>query len=56
LIGSKYQTKLVELMSGFHAVLDEGIRGGHDDPQGFDLGVWVAELQGVIWEMGMSSQ
>jgi hypothetical protein len=39
------------LVPAFHAVLDEGIRGGHDDPQGFDLEAWVAELRGLIGEM-----
>lgn len=40
------------LLPGFHAVLDSGIPGGHDDPQNFDLGAFDAALSRVISEIG----
>lgn len=39
------------LVPAFHAVLDEGIKNAHDDPQGFDLEVWCEELGILIGEM-----
>jgi hypothetical protein len=36
------------LVPAFHAVLDGDIRGGHDDPQNFDLGAFAAALEEVI--------
>jgi hypothetical protein len=32
------------LIPAYHAVLDSGFDGGHDDPQNFDLAVWDARL------------
>lgn len=32
----------------FHAVMDEGIVGGHDDPQNFDLTFWGSRLMTVM--------
>jgi hypothetical protein len=32
------------LIPAYHAVLDAGIPGGHDDPQNFDLSAWAAEI------------
>jgi hypothetical protein len=40
------------LLPGFHAVLDSGIPGGHDDPQNFDLEAFDAALGRVIGELG----
>lgn len=40
------------LLPGFHAVLDSGIPGGHDDPQNFDLEAFNAALRSVISELG----
>jgi hypothetical protein len=36
------------LIPAFHAVLDAEIRGGHDDPQNFDLAAFAAALEGVL--------
>lgn len=30
------------LIPAYHAVLDKGLKGGHDDPQNFDLPLWSA--------------
>jgi hypothetical protein len=35
----------------FHAVLDDGLKGGHDDPQHFDLGKWSAKIEELLGEM-----
>jgi hypothetical protein len=35
------------LVPAFHAALDAGLRGAHDDPQGFDLERWLAHVRGV---------
>jgi hypothetical protein len=32
------------LIPAYHAVLDAGIPGGHDDPQNFDLQAWAADI------------
>ena len=32
------------LIPGFHAVIDSGIPGAHDDPQNFDMAAWEAAL------------
>jgi hypothetical protein len=32
------------LIPAYHAVLDTGFIGGHDDPQHFDLDAWVGEI------------
>ncbi len=32
------------LIPAYHAVLDTGFVGGHDDPQNFDLAAWAAEV------------
>ena len=40
------------LLPGFHAVLDSGIPGAHDDPQNFDLEAFDAALGRVISELG----
>ncbi len=32
------------LIPAYHAVLDAGFVGGHDDPQNFDLTAWAAEV------------
>ena len=39
------------LVPAYHAVLDSGFSGGHDDPQNFDLDVWDAALGNVISEV-----
>lgn len=40
------------LIPAFHAVLDGGFPGGHDDPQNFDLAAWAAEIEAVLREAG----
>ncbi len=40
------------LMPGFHAVLDSGISGGHDDPQRFDLTQFDAKIGEIIAAIG----
>ncbi|MBO0751503.1 MAG: hypothetical protein J2P53_05305 [Bradyrhizobiaceae bacterium] len=35
------------LIPAFHAVIDSGIRGGHDDPQNFDIDAFAAALDSV---------
>lgn len=32
------------LIPASHAAVDDGIKGGHDDPQNFDLGAWVSKI------------
>jgi hypothetical protein len=39
------------LVPAFHAVLDEGLADGHDDPQHFDLTKWSFILQSLINEI-----
>lgn len=39
------------LIPGFHAVIDSGISGAHDDPQNFDLNAFAAALQGILNEL-----
>lgn len=36
------------LIPAFHANLDDGIGGGHDDPQNFDLQKWSDELSNLV--------
>lgn len=36
------------LIPAFHAVLDEGIRDKHDDPQNFELGAFAGSLQKLL--------
>ncbi len=43
------------LVPAFHAVLDKGFEGGHDDPQNFDLATWAAEIEAVLREAGAAS-
>jgi hypothetical protein len=35
------------LIPAFHAVIDSGIRGGHDDPQNFEVGAFAEALDGI---------
>ncbi len=39
------------LLPGFHASIDAGIPDAHDDPQNFDLNVWLASLQMLLAEL-----
>lgn len=39
------------LVPAFHAVLDAGIAGAHDDPQGFDLADWCTAIEAVVAEV-----
>lgn len=39
------------LVPAYHAVLDNGIPGAHDDPQHFDLEVWCDELRRLVREV-----
>ena len=36
------------LIPAFHATIDEGLPGGHDDPQGFDLAEWTQVLERTV--------
>ena len=36
------------LIPAFHAAIDSGIRGGHDDPQNFDLEAFAASLERLV--------
>lgn len=40
------------LIPAYHAVLDDGISGGHDDPQHFDLATWETALARRAAELG----
>jgi hypothetical protein len=33
------------LIPSFHAVIDEGIKDAHSDPQNFELNKWVKAIQ-----------
>jgi hypothetical protein len=39
------------LVPAFHAVIDSGIRGGHDDPQNFDLTTFAMALDRIVWRL-----
>lgn len=41
------------MIPAFHSVLDEGIRGKHDDPQNFELAVFAQSLDSLIGELQM---
>ena len=43
------------LVPAFHAVIDGGIRGGHDDPQNFDLETFAWAIERIGWEVSMYS-
>jgi hypothetical protein len=36
------------LIPAFHAVIDEGLPAGHDDPQGFDLAQWTRSIERTV--------
>jgi hypothetical protein len=36
------------MIPAFHAPIDSGIRGGHDDPQNFDLQFFARSLDGLL--------
>ena len=36
------------LIPAFHAVIDEGLPAGHDDPQGFDLALWTRSIERTV--------
>ena len=36
------------LIPAFHAVIDGDVRGGHDDPQNFDLSAFAHALEGIL--------
>jgi len=36
------------LIPAFHAVIDGDVRGGHDDPQNFDLTAFAQALEGIL--------
>ena len=40
------------LVPAFHASIDEGLRGGHDDPQHFDLAAFDAALGRLLRDIG----
>lgn len=43
------------LIPAFHFNLDQGIKGGHDDPQNFDLPAWSKAVAAIVTELGGSS-
>jgi hypothetical protein len=40
------------MIPAYHAVLDAGFPGGHDDPQNFDLRAWAAEVCAIRNALG----
>lgn len=40
------------LVPAFHAVVDEGLANGHDDPQNFDVADWSQHLCGYLKQLG----
>ena len=44
------------LVPAFHAVIDSGIRGGHDDPQNFDVEAFARALDGVTEQLAAYGQ
>jgi hypothetical protein len=40
------------LVPAYHAVLDSGFAGGHDDPQNFDLRAWAGEICAIRDALG----
>ena len=43
------------LVPAYHAVLDHQIKGGHDDPQGFEMNSWNDALRNITMELNPSS-
>ena len=39
------------LIPAFHTAIDAGIRGGHDDPQNFDIGTFAASIDRLIGKL-----
>jgi hypothetical protein len=39
------------LIPAFHAVIDGDVRGGHDDPQNFEIEAFAQALEGIIEEL-----
>jgi hypothetical protein len=39
------------LIPAYHAVLDNGLPDGHDDPQNFDLPAWDGQLAAVLSQL-----
>ena len=39
------------LIPAFHAPIDANIRGGHDDPQNFELEAFAASLERLLGEL-----
>lgn len=39
------------LIPAFHAAVDDGITGGHDDPQNFDLSQWAQQVEKALSEI-----
>jgi hypothetical protein len=44
------------MIPAFHAVLDEGIRNKHDDPQNFELGAFAAGLERLLETLSAQSR
>jgi peptidoglycan L-alanyl-D-glutamate endopeptidase CwlK len=42
------------LIPAFHAAVDAGISGGHDDPQNFDLQKWSDKISSILKELNPS--
>lgn len=40
------------LLPAFHASVDAGIHGAHDDPQNFDMSLWLDRLRALLEELG----
>ena len=41
----------VWLMPAFHAAVDAGRKDGHDDPQNFQMNIWLEELNSILGEL-----
>lgn len=44
------------LLPAFHAAVDAGIRDAHDDPQNFDMSIWLASLRSLLDNLGQSRE
>lgn len=43
------------LIPAFHAVIDSDVRGGHDDPQNFEVAAFARALEGVLEQVSARS-
>ena len=43
------------LIPAFHVAIDFGIRGGHDDPQNFDIAAFAASIERLANRLGSAT-